>query len=116
MPAININYLTDKEGADMATLKAGIQMSREMTSGPAFSKYVEAEYFPGAAFNTDAAVEDYIRKSVHSGNAVVGTCRWASPGCAVLARCRAVCCVLCCGAAQLGLVLAGALVWHVEPA
>jgi choline dehydrogenase-like flavoprotein len=86
MPAININYLTDKEGADMATLKAGIQMSREMTSGAAFAKYVEAEYFPGAAFNTDVAVEDYIRKSVHSGNAVVGTCRCARAGCAALAQ------------------------------
>jgi hypothetical protein len=37
-PAISVNYLTDRGGADMATLKAGLRLARKMAAGPAFAK------------------------------------------------------------------------------
>lgn len=74
-PAINLSYLTDPEGADMATMKAALKLGREIASQEPLAKYVTNEVYPGPERTDDASLVDFIRKTVHSGNAVVGTCR-----------------------------------------
>lgn len=75
LPALNTAYFTDKDGADMATLVAGIKLSREMASKGPLGQYISEESFPGPARQSDADLEAYIRSTVHSGNALVGSCR-----------------------------------------
>ncbi|CAL8465624.1 g5160 [Coccomyxa elongata] len=77
-PKLDIGYLTDKEGADLATLRSGIKLSREIAAQPAFAPYVADELHPGASASSDAAIDAFIRDTVHSGNANVGTCAMAA--------------------------------------
>lgn len=74
-PDININYLSDPEGADLATLRSALRISRAIAAEQPLAEYLEEERFPGASISDDAAIDDYIRASVHSGNALVGTCK-----------------------------------------
>ena len=74
-PLIDSGYLTDKEGRDMATLKNGIEIARKIASTGVMSSILEGELFPGADISSPAAVEEYIRNTIHSSNALVGTCR-----------------------------------------
>eukprot|EP00403_Amphidinium_massartii_P039890 CAMPEP_0178435768 /NCGR_PEP_ID=MMETSP0689_2-20121128/34099_1 /TAXON_ID=160604 /ORGANISM="Amphidinium massartii, Strain CS-259" /LENGTH=625 /DNA_ID=CAMNT_0020057853 /DNA_START=29 /DNA_END=1902 /DNA_ORIENTATION=- len=72
-PLIEGNYLTDKN--DMATLREGLKFSRSLAKQAAFKPYLGKEVFPGADVKTDAQLEAYIASSVHTANALVGTCR-----------------------------------------
>jgi choline dehydrogenase-like flavoprotein len=76
-PRVETGYLTDPAGKDLATLRHGIRLARELAAAPAFAEFVDAgaEAFPGPAVSDDAALDAYIRSSVHSSNAIVGTCR-----------------------------------------
>ena len=74
-PLIVPGYLTDRDGRDMATLKNGIELARKIASTGTMSSVLDGELFPGADVSTPAAVEEYIRKTIHSSNALVGTCR-----------------------------------------
>ncbi len=47
--------------------------------GYAQSVIQEPEGHPGPQANTSAALEEYIRNTVHSANAIVGTCRCVPP-------------------------------------
>lgn len=58
----------------MATMKAGIALAREMISAPSLAKYCKGELFPGVNLTSDEQMDEYIRSSVCSGNALVGTC------------------------------------------
>jgi len=77
-PAININYFSDKEGADLATLREGLRLSRKIARADPLGRYVTDEAYPGPARQDDAGLDEYIRKTAHSGNALVGTCRMAT--------------------------------------
>lgn len=46
-PALDINYLTDDQGADMATLKAGLRIARDMSVSPSLKNVIAEEGFPG---------------------------------------------------------------------
>ncbi|EIE18382.1 alcohol oxidase [Coccomyxa subellipsoidea C-169] len=83
-PKLDIGFLTDKEGADLATLRSGIKLSREIAAEPAFGAYVGNELHPGAAASSDSAIDSFIRDTVHSGNANVGTCSMGVNGNAVV--------------------------------
>jgi len=72
-PAIEGNYLTNKH--DVATLREGLKMARQIAQQPAFKDYLSHEVFPGAHVKTDAELDAYIADSVHTANALVGTCR-----------------------------------------
>lgn len=60
--------------------RAGIRISRGLAAQPPLAEITEAEYHPGAAIQSDEEVDEYIRQTLHSGNAVVGTCRMGAPG------------------------------------
>lgn len=72
-PLIDTNYLGDER--DIATLRKGIKLARELAKAPAFASYKGFEVFPGPSVQTDSDINDYIRKSLHTSNALVGTCK-----------------------------------------
>jgi len=47
LPSVDLGYFTDPEGADLATLKAGINMARHISEQPALAQYLEGELWPG---------------------------------------------------------------------
>ncbi|CAL5223510.1 g6037 [Coccomyxa viridis] len=74
-PKLDIGYLTDSEGADLATLRSGIKLTREICQQPALAGVTKSELHPGADKQSDSDIDAYIRDTVHSGNANVGTCK-----------------------------------------
>jgi len=72
-PIIEGNYLSDK--ADVSTIREGLKLARMMAKQPAFKGVVGSEIFPGPHVQTDAQLDAYIADTVHTGNALVGTCR-----------------------------------------
>lgn len=82
-PAVQTGYLTDPAGADLATLKHGIALARRLAAAPAFADWLQpsnGELFPGSGVADDAAVDKYIRETIHSSNAIVGTARMGVAG------------------------------------
>lgn len=73
-PAINPGYLTDADGKDAAALRWGIRFTRQLAETPAFKEYLESEYWPGQDLQDDDALDSFIRSTLHSANAIVGTC------------------------------------------
>jgi fatty acid photodecarboxylase len=71
--SIAANWMSD--AADMATLTAGLKLSRKVAAQAPFADYRGAERYPGAAASSDADLEAYVRDSCHTANAMVGTCR-----------------------------------------
>eukprot|EP01023_Acetabularia_acetabulum_P055008 TRINITY_DN6289_c1_g3_i2.p1 TRINITY_DN6289_c1_g3~~TRINITY_DN6289_c1_g3_i2.p1 ORF type:complete len:611 (-),score=97.45 TRINITY_DN6289_c1_g3_i2:461-2293(-) len=74
-PSIDLGYLTDKDGKDLQTLVNGLKLSRKLASTSAFAEIAEVEKWPGTQSKSDDDIEDYIRRTLHSANAVVGTCK-----------------------------------------
>lgn len=77
-PLIDGGYLSDKR--DIATLREGIRLSRRIAKQSAFSQYLHHEVFPGSEVQTDEELDAYITDTIHSANAIVGTCRMGSDG------------------------------------
>lgn len=61
-------------GADRETLKQGVRISRKLAEANAWKGMIKSEMHPGASVETDADLDQYIADSMHSGNALVGTC------------------------------------------
>ena len=72
-PIIKTSYFSDKR--DLETIREGIKMSRKITKSPAFAQYLGEEVYPGPNVKTDEQIDDYIRNTVHTSNALVGTCK-----------------------------------------
>ena len=73
-PSIKLNLTQDKR--DMETLRSGLRMARDyVTTTAAFGSIYGEEVFPGKSVQTDDEYDAYIRATVHSGAALVGTCR-----------------------------------------
>lgn len=77
-PLLDAGYLNDPEGADLASLRAGLKLSREMSSSGGLKELNGGEFHPGPSAASDADLDAYIRKYLHSANAVVGSCRMGS--------------------------------------
>jgi choline dehydrogenase len=72
-PAIDPNYFEDPN--DIATVREGIRVSRRLFAQPAFAPYRGEEYQPGAAAQSDADLDAYIRSEVTSNYHLSGTCK-----------------------------------------
>ena len=73
-PKVEAGYLSDP--ADLATLRAGIKLGRELSASAAFERFgPNVETFPGADVRTDEQIDEYIRGTLHTSNALVGTCK-----------------------------------------
>jgi choline dehydrogenase len=73
-PLIDPGFLTD--GRDLDRLAAGLGMVRRAAAQASFGGAVEL--YPGPEVRTDAALRDYIRRTVDSYYHPVGTCRMGS--------------------------------------
>lgn len=72
-PRIQFNYMShDKDWADFRTC---IRLTREIFDQEAFKPYVKHEIQPGAAVQSDDALNDFIRDHVESAYHPCGTCK-----------------------------------------
>jgi choline dehydrogenase len=72
-PSILFNYLADP--GDRADLRAAVRLTREILSQQALDQYRGKELSPGAAVESDAAIDAWIRQCVETCYHPVGTCR-----------------------------------------
>ena len=70
-PSIDGKYLSDPE--DIVTLREGIKLGRKLAAE--FGEYLGDEVYPGPEVQSDDEIDEYIRGSVHTANALVGTCK-----------------------------------------
>ncbi len=86
-PAIRPNYLS--AASDRMVLAAGIRMARTIFASPALAKHSVMETLPGPAVQSDAEMEDYMRRFGNTLYHPVGTCRMGEgPGAVVDSRLR----------------------------
>ena len=71
-------YLSDAGGEDLATMRRGLELSRRWISESAAwgEGVIGEEVYPGAA---EDDLDAYIRRTLHTSNALVGTCRMGVP-------------------------------------
>ncbi|HRX35637.1 MAG TPA: choline dehydrogenase [Aestuariivirga sp.] len=81
-PAIDLNYFDDPN--DIAALREGIRISRELFAQPAFDPYRGEEYQPGAAAKSNEELDAYIRSEVTSNYHLSGTCKMGNDPLAVV--------------------------------
>jgi choline dehydrogenase len=72
-PLIFGNHLS--EPADLAALRWGVELARELAAASAFDAYRGEEYLPGSRVQGAAAIEQHIRNTVTLLYHPVGTCR-----------------------------------------
>ena len=81
-PSILVNFLAT--GNDRAFAVSGTRFIRRLAATRAFAPYIEEEYRPGRAVESDAQLLDYARDSATSGYHPVGTCRMGNDSSAVV--------------------------------
>ncbi|AKH68656.1 choline dehydrogenase-like flavoprotein [Spongiibacter sp. IMCC21906] len=72
-PLIDPQYLTDPD--DLRVLRDGIRMVREIFAQAAYDDFRGDEYAPGAAVQSDAELDTYIRENANTLYHPVGTCK-----------------------------------------
>jgi choline dehydrogenase-like flavoprotein len=81
-PVIDPNYLAS--GYDLKILMDGIRQARAILAAPAFKPYLGMERLPGAARQSDAELEDFIRATAETEYHPVGTCKMGGDALAVV--------------------------------
>lgn len=90
-PAVDIGFLTDPKGEDLKTLIEGepsvpadpvshisilgLKINRQLAQTTVLNGFLDQEGFPGKDRKTDAELEAFIRETIHTANALVGSCR-----------------------------------------
>ena len=77
-PAIFANYLAAEE--DRRALREGVKMMRKVAEQSALDPYRTSEYAPGAAVQSDAEIDAWIKKTAETIYHPVGTCRMGADG------------------------------------
>lgn len=72
-PVIDGGYLSNPD--DVKTLREGIKLGRLLGNRPEWGDYLGEEVFPGVNIQTDEEIDDYIRRTLHTANALTGTCK-----------------------------------------
>ena len=81
-PLVQPNYF--KRPEDLAVMRNGIRISRDIVAQHAFDPYRGTEYAPGPEVKTDKQIDDYLRAKVESIYHPVGTCKMGSDDLAVV--------------------------------
>jgi len=81
-PQIDANYLATPR--DLQALVQGFRKAREVLAQPAFAPHRGAEIEPGAAVQSDAEIEAYIRRRSETVYHPVGTCKMGVDNMAVV--------------------------------
>eukprot|EP00741_Cyanophora_paradoxa_P005819 tig00000113_g5640.t1 len=72
-PVVKSGYLTHE--GDMAALKAGVKLIRQLAAAAPMAPFKGEELWPGPESQSEADLEAYIKRSVHTANALVGTAK-----------------------------------------
>ena len=72
-PDIDPNYFD--RVVDLQTMREGVKIGRDIFRQKAFDPYRGIEYAPGAAVQTDAEIEAFVRQRVDSNYHLSGTCK-----------------------------------------
>merc|ERR1712003_454902 len=72
-PMIDGGYLSNSD--DLKTLREGIKLGRKLGTNPEWAEYLGEEIFPGKDVQTDAEIDEYIKNTIHTANALTGTCK-----------------------------------------
>merc|ERR1711935_1232335 len=72
-PTIDGGYLNDAN--DLKTLREGIKLGRQLGNRPEWGEYLGEEVYPGIDVRTDAQIDEYIKNTIHTANALTGTCK-----------------------------------------
>ena len=72
-PVIRFNYMSDPQ--DWWEFRQCIRLTREIFAQEAFKPFVKHEIQPGAAVQSDAELDDFIREHAESAYHPCGTCR-----------------------------------------
>jgi len=81
-PVIDPNYLASNY--DLKVLIEGLRRGREMLAAPAFASWLGEERLPGAAQQSDAELEAFIRATAETEYHPVGTCKMGNDAMAVV--------------------------------
>ncbi|WGW05828.1 choline dehydrogenase [Tropicibacter oceani] len=76
-PKILFNYMSDEQ--DWQDFRRCIRLTREIFGQEAFAPYSSHEIQPGAAVQSDEALDEFIRAHVESAYHPCGTCRMGRP-------------------------------------
>jgi choline dehydrogenase-like flavoprotein len=82
-PALDPDYFSDAEGADLRTLIDGVRLSRRIASQKAFAHLDLKEITPSAEAMTDAEIATFVRKQCQSIYHPTSTCRMGTDALAV---------------------------------
>jgi choline dehydrogenase len=77
-PRILFNYMSRPE--DWEEMRACVRLTRELFAQHAFDRYRGREIQPGAAVQTDAQIDDFIRRKVETAYHPSCSCRMGAPG------------------------------------
>ncbi|MBN9511183.1 MAG: GMC family oxidoreductase N-terminal domain-containing protein, partial [Alphaproteobacteria bacterium] len=72
-PRVRFNYMSHPD--DWEEMRACVRLTREIFAQPAFDRYRGEELQPGAAVQSDAEIDAFVRAKVESAYHPCGTCR-----------------------------------------
>jgi choline dehydrogenase-like flavoprotein len=72
-PVIDGGYLSNPD--DLRTLREGIKLGRRISTREEWGEYLGEEVYPGANVKTDEEIDEYIKNTLHTANALTGTCK-----------------------------------------
>ncbi len=90
-PKIAFNYMSHDE--DWRDWRKALRLTREVFAQPALAEHVKHEIQPGAAAQSDAALDDFVREHAESAYHPCGTARMGradDPGAVVDPECRVI--------------------------
>jgi choline dehydrogenase len=76
-PRVLFNYLSQPD--DMLEMRACVRLTREIFAQPAFDRYRGRELQPGAAVDSDAAIDAFVRDKVESAYHPSCSCKMGAP-------------------------------------
>ena len=83
-PLIDNRYLSDREGADLRILVAGVRLARRILAAPPLASHVAEELVPGEQAISDEDVAASVREVAQTLYHPVGTCRMGTDDDAVV--------------------------------
>lgn len=79
-PRIDYEPLSDADGEDLRTMRAGLELGRDLAAQPALADWIAGERDPGSGVRSAAELGAYARCAALPVGPPAGTCRMGAPG------------------------------------